>query len=318
LVSELSGALPRPVYDPVGQQNLPHQGLQITFMVGLLLRKPDFSALQGKTLSEVASQADKLANGGIEDKLHAHVLLSSILEQLPPSESGALAPLTGKLWSLEKSLHWHERYFSQAGQHKRIKDAFFKNCRNGFFLEIGAYDGVTGSNCLHFEKFMGWDGIAVEPSRTQFGLLQKNRTRQTINKAVGFADDTVEFIEVVEGLMQMSGVDSKEFAGTKYFVENDKTSRTVSYQIETVGVMEMLDGRSEVDFMSLDIEGAELQVLESIDFDALRIRVIAVENNAAGSPKYRRFFDKVGYSYYDTVGYDEIYFHPGSVDFTRT
>ena len=318
LVSELSGALPRPVYDPVGQQHLPHQGLQITFMVGLLLKKPDFSALQGKTLSEVASQADKLANGGIEGKLHAHVLLSSILEQLPPSESGALAPLTGKLWSLEKSLHWHERYFSQAGQDKRIKDAFFKNCRNGFFLEIGAYDGVTGSNCLHFEKFMGWDGIAVEPSRTQFDFLQKNRTCQTINKAVGFADDTVEFIEVVEGLMQMSGVDSKEFAGTKSFVENDKTSRTVSYQIETVGVMEMLDGRSEVDFMSLDIEGAELQVLESIDFDALWICVIAVENNAAGSPKYRPFFDKVGYSYYDTVGYDEIYFHPGSVDFTRT
>ena len=310
--------MPWPVYDPVGQQHLPHQGLQITFMVGPLLKKPDFSPLQGKTLSEVASQADKLANSGIEGKLYAHVLLSSILEQLPTLESGALAPLTGKLWSLEKSLHWHERYFLQAGQDKRIKDAFFKNCRNGFFLEIGAYDGVTGSNCLHFEKFMGWDGIAVEPSRTQFGLLQKNRTCQTINKAVGFADDTVEFIEVVEGLMQMSGVDSKEFAGTKSFVENDKTSRTVTYQIETVGVMEMLDGRSEVDFMSLDIEGAALQVLESIDFDALRILVIAVENNAAGSPKYRRFFDKVGYSYYDTVGYDEIYFHPGSVDFTRT
>ena len=283
-----------------------------------MLKKPDFQALRGKSLTEVVHHADKLANGGIEDKLHAHVLLSSILEQLPTSEAGALSRLTGKLWSLEKSLHWHDRYFSQAGQDKRIKDAFFKNCSNGFFLEIGAYDGVTGSNCLHFEKFMGWDGIAVEPSRTQFGFLQKNRTCQTINKAVGFADDTVEFIEVVEGLMQMSGVNSKEFAETKSFVENDKASRTVSYQIETVSVMEMLDGRSEVDFMSLDIEGPELQVLESIDFDALRIRVIAVENSAAGSPKFRRFFDKVGYSYYDTVGYDEIYFHPGSVDFTRT
>ena len=283
-----------------------------------MLKKPDFQALRGKSLTEVVHHADKLANGGIEDKLHAHVLLSSILEQLPTSEAGALSRLTGKLWSLEKSLHWHDRYFSQAGQDKRIKDAFFKNCSNGFFLEIGAYDGVTGSNCLHFEKFMGWDGIAVEPSRTQFGFLQKNRTCQTINKAVGFADDTVEFIEVVEGLMQMSGVNSKEFAETKSFVEKDKASRTVSYQIETVSVMEMLDGRSEVDFMSLDIEGPELQVLESIDFDALRIRVIAVENSAAGSPKFRRFFDKVGYSYYDTVGYDEIYFHPGSVDFTRT
>ena len=286
-------------------------------MVGLLLKKPDFKALEGKSLTEVAHHADVLANGGAEDKLHAHAIFSSILEQLPASEHEGLAILTEKLWSLEKSFHWHERYFSQAGQDKRIKDAFFKNCRNGFFLEIGAFDGVTGSNCLHFEKFMGWDGIAVEPSRTQFGFLQKNRTCQTINKAVGFDDDTVEFVEVVEGLMQMSGVDSKEFARTKSFVENDKASRTVSYQIETVGVMEMLDGRSEVDFMSLDIEGAELQVLESIDFDAVRIRVIAVENATAGSSKFRRFFDEVGYSYYDTVGHDEIYFHPGSVDFTR-
>ena len=306
------------MYYPFSAQRLPHQDFQINLKVGLLLKKPDFQALEGKSLTEVAHHADKLANGGAEDKLHAHAIFSSILEQLPTSEHEGLAILTGKLWSLEKSLHWHERYFSQAGQDKRIKDAFFKNCSNGFFLEIGAYDGVTGSNCLHFEKFMGWDGIAVEPSRTQFGFLQKNRTCQTINKAVGFADDTVEFIEVVEGLMQMSGVNSKEFAGTKSFVEKDKASRTVSYQIETVSVMDMLDGRSEVDFMSLDIEGPELQVLESIDFDALRIRVIAVENNAAGSPKFRRFFDKVGYSYYDTVGYDEIYFHPGSVDFTRT
>lgn len=287
-------------------------------MVGLLLKKPNFNALQGKTLTEVAHYADKLANGGLADKLHAHAIFSSILEQLPASEHEGLALLTGKLWSLEKSFHWHERYFSQAGQDKRIKDAFFKNCRNGFFLEIGAFNGVTGSNCLHFEKFMGWDGIAVEPSKTQFGFLQKNRSCQTINRAVGFADDTVEFIEVVEGLLQMSGVDSKEFADSKSLVENDKASRTVSYQVETISVMEMLGNRSAVDFMSLDIEGAELQVLESIDFDALQIRVIAVENAAAGSPKFRRFFDKVGYSYYDTVGYDEIYFHPGSVAFTRT
>ena len=278
----------------VRAQRPPHRNFQIDLKVGLLLKKPDFKALEGKSLTEVAHHADRLANGGIEDKLHAHAIFSSILEQLPASEHEGLALLTSKLWSLEKSIHWHERYFSQAGQDKRIKDAFFKNYRNGFFLEIGAYDGVTGSNCLHFEKFMGWDGIAVEPSRTQFGFLQKNRTCQTINKAVGFADDTVEFIEVVEGLMQMSGVDSKEFAGTKSFVENDKASRTVSYPIETISIMEMVDGRREVDFMSLDIEGAELKALQGIDFDALQIQVIAVENSETGSPKFREFFTGVG------------------------
>lgn len=286
-----------------------------------MLRKPDFSALQGKSLNEVANHAEGLAQGGLEDRLSAHAIFTSILEQLPATEDQGVArartAVTGRLWRLEKSFHWHERYFSQAGQDKRIKDAFFRNCRDGFFLEIGAFDGVTGSNCLHFEKFMGWDGIAVEPSKTQFEFLQRNRQCQTINKAVGFADDTVDFIEVVEGLYMLSGVDSEDFTATKSLIDNDEASRTVSYPIETIGIMEMVEGRREVDFMSLDIEGAELKALQSIDFDALRIRVIAVENNVTGSPKFREFFDRVGYRYYDTVGHDEIYFHPASVDFTR-
>ena len=290
-------------------------------VVGLMLRKPDVSALQGKSLNEVADHAERLAHGGAEDKIHAHAIFASVLEQLPASEdlgvARARATLTRKLWALEKSFHWHERYFSQAGQDKRIKDAFFKNRRDGFFLEIGAFDGVTGSNCLHFEKFMGWDGIAVEPSRTQFDFLRKNRRCLTINKAVGFADATVEFIEVVEGPYMLSGVDSDEFAETKSRLESDKVSRTVSYKVETVSVMEMVNGRSEVDFISLDIEGAELKVLESIDFSALRIHVIAVENNAIGTPIFRQFFDNIGYRYYDSFGHDEIYFHPESVDFTR-
>lgn len=290
-------------------------------MVGAMLRKPDFSALQGKSLNEVANHAENLAKGELEDRLIAHAIFASILEQLPASEDQGVArarvAVTGKLWLLEKSFYWNERYFSQAGQDKRIKETFFRNCADGFFLEIGAFDGVTGSNCLHFEKFMGWDGIAVEPSKTQFAFLQKNRRCQTINKAVGFADETVDFIEVVEGMYMLSGVDSEDFAATKSLIENDKKNRTVSYQIETVSVMEMVGERREVDFMSLDVEGAELKVLESIDFETLRIRVIAVENSAPGSVTFRRFFDDVGYRYFDTVGHDEIYFHPDSVGFAR-
>ena len=118
-----------------------NQDFQINLKVGLLLKKPDFQALRGKSLTEVAHHADKLANSGIEDKLHAHVLLSSILEQLPTSEAGALSPLTGKLWSLEKSLHWHDRYFSQAGQDKRIKDAFSKTAETGFSLRLAHMTG---------------------------------------------------------------------------------------------------------------------------------------------------------------------------------
>ena len=286
-----------------------------------MLKKPDFKALQGKSLNEVATYADRLAQGELEDRLNAHAIFTSILEQLPATTDRGIANarvmVTGRLWTLEKSFHWHERYFSQAGQDKRIKDAFFRNRKDGFFLEIGAFDGVTGSNCLHFEKFMGWDGIAAEPSRTQYKFLEKNRRCKTVNKAVGFSGDTVEFVEVVEGPAMLSGVNSEDFAMTKTFLDNDDASRTITYDVETVSVMEMVGDRSLVDFMSLDIEGAEMKVLESIDFDRVQMRVIAVENSDIGTPTFRTFFDGIGYRYFDTIGHDEIYYHPDSVSFTR-
>ena len=286
-----------------------------------MLKKPDFKALQGKSLNEVAAYAESLAQGELEDRLNAHAIFASILEQLPATMDRGIANarviVTGRLWTLEKSFHWHERYFSQAGQDKRVKDAFFRNRKDGFFLEIGAFDGVTGSNCLHFEKFMGWDGVAAEPSRTQYKFLEKNRRCQTVNKAVGFSGDTVEFVEVVEGPAMLSGVNSEDFAMTKTFLDNDDASRTITYDVETVSVMELVGDRSLVDFMSLDIEGAEMKVLESIDFDRVQMRVIAVENSDIGSPIFRTFFDGIGYRYFDTIGHDEIYYHPDSVSFTR-
>ena len=286
-----------------------------------MLKKPDFKALQGKSLNEVATYADSLAQGELEDRLNAHAIFASILEQLPATTDRGIAnakvKVTGRLWTLEKSFHWHERYFSQAGQDKRVKDAFFRNRKDGFFLEIGAFDGVTGSNCLHFEKFMGWDGVAAEPSRTQYKFLEKNRRCKTVNKAVGFSGDTVEFVEVVEGPAMLSGVNSEDFAMTKAFLDNDDASRTITYDVETVSVMELVGDRSLVDFMSLDIEGAEMKVLESIDFDKVQMRVIAVENSDIGSPTFKTFFDGIGYRYFDTIGHDEIYYHPDSVSFTR-
>ncbi|MGC6518530.1 MAG: FkbM family methyltransferase, partial [Candidatus Puniceispirillaceae bacterium] len=107
------------------------------------------------------------------------------------------------------------------------------------------------------------------------------------------------------------------FAMTKTFLDNDDASRTITYDVETVSVMELVGDRSLVDFMSLDIEGAEMKVLESIDFDRVQMRVIAVENNDIGSPIFRTFFDGIGYRYFDTIGHDEIYYHPDSVSFTR-
>ena len=136
-----SGALRRLVCYPFSAQRLPHQDFQINLKVGLLLKKPDFQALEGKSLTEVALHADKLANGGIEDKLHAHVLLSSILEQLPTSEAGALSPLTGKLWSLEKAFTGMSGIFRRQARTNGSRMPFSKTAETGSSLRLAHMTG---------------------------------------------------------------------------------------------------------------------------------------------------------------------------------
>ena len=66
------------------------------------------------------------------------------------------------------------KYYSQFGQDKFCYENFFINKEDGFFLEIGALDGIKFSNTYFFEK-RGWKGICVEPSPKKFSLLEKNR-----------------------------------------------------------------------------------------------------------------------------------------------
>ena len=66
-------------------------------------------------------------------------------------------------------------YYSQFSQDKYIYETFFKNKKEpGFFLEIGADDGIRFSNCKFFEETLNWKGIAIEPRNDAFNTLIEN------------------------------------------------------------------------------------------------------------------------------------------------
>ena len=73
--------------------------------------------------------------------------------------------------------------YSQFGQDLIVLD-FLKNKKNGFFIEIGASDGILLSNCYLLEKKYNWNGICIEPIPYKFDSLQKNRKCKCINKAI--------------------------------------------------------------------------------------------------------------------------------------
>ena len=86
-------------------------------------------------------------------------------------KSGALTPLIVLCCSLISFPSYTKKYFSWNSEDKYLNETFFKNKSDGVFIEIGAHNGIDGSNSYFFEKELGWKGICVEPIPEVFSLL---------------------------------------------------------------------------------------------------------------------------------------------------
>ena len=277
------------------------------------MKNIDLSHLVGKDVSVAFKEAQELFEKNLEGKIHAHKIYSHLIDQVPNEYSEKkLHVLRGmireKIWKCENFFFWNEKFFSQAGQDKIIKNHFFQNKKNGFFIEIGAYDGIIGSNCYHFEKFLNWEGIAIEASKIQYDKLKNNRKCKTVNKAISNKIKDVEFVEVIEGLTQMSGIKNENNTAIE-IINNNENSKSKISKITTTTFEEEITSNLEIDYLSIDIEGEELDLLKSIDFNKYTIKVISVENNVPDKFNYNTFFKSKNFSFFDRIGQDEIFFN---------
>ncbi|MDC0343518.1 MAG: FkbM family methyltransferase [Aestuariivita sp.] len=147
--------------------------------------------------------------------------------------------------------------------------------RNGFFVEFGATDGVELNNSWLLEKEFGWSGIAAEPARGWHSELRKNRNCMIDTRCVwSETGDQIEFTEARRGVN--SGISS--------FVPTGRKIRGTSYKVETVSLNDLLSdhGAPEViDYISIDTEGSEYDILQAVDFDRWTFRVMTIEHNHA-------------------------------------
>ena len=276
------------------------------------MKNIDLKEFRGKDILVLLKKADELFIGNLEEKIHSHKIYNNILEQIPIDyENIRLRELRWnlrqKIWNCERSFFWNENFASQSGQDKIIKNSFFRSKKNGYFVEIGAFDGVLGSNCIHFEKSMKWEGIAIEPSKIQFQKLSKNRNCKVLNKAISSTEKDVEFIEVIEGLTQMSGINNDDYSA-KTIIKNDENTKFNKIKLKTSTFNKNVLNK-EIDYLSMDIEGAELDVLQSINFKEYIIKVISVENNNPEKINFNSFLKENNFSFFDRVGQDEIFYN---------
>ena len=155
-----------------------------------------------------------------------------------------------------------------------------KNKKNGFYIDIGAYDGINLSNTYIFEK-LGWDGFCVEASPKTFEALKKNRKCDLYNydvcsKNIG---KTSFLISRADGLNVLEYHNTTEH---KKRIERESDNNMEYIEVDTITFEELMSNYkniNHIDFMSLDIEGGELDVLRSIDFDKYSFGLITVEYN---------------------------------------
>lgn len=166
---------------------------------------------------------------------------------------------------------------SQIGQDLNVLK-YYNNKLNGFFVEIGASDGIKFSNTYLLETSYNWKGICVEPLPHQFQNLCKNRPNSyCCNNAIYNQSNLNVLFDIANNADMLSGI-SNHIDRHKQEVEKNKTQITV----QTLSINDLLikyNAPQFIEYLSLDTEGSELEILKSLDFDKYKFGLIDVEHN---------------------------------------
>ena len=152
-----------------------------------------------------------------------------------------------------------------------------KNKRNGFFVEFGATDGVNLSNTFLLEKDYGWKGILAEPAQVWIQKLKENRNCFIDTRCVwSKSGETLTFYETKNAVLSTIDLYSNhDFLADKREDRNE-------YSVETISLNDLLlfyNAPAIIDYMSIDTEGSEFEILSSFNFSKYIIRVITIEHN---------------------------------------
>ena len=200
-------------------------------------------------------------------------------------------------------------YHSQYGQDRYFDQEIFKGKTNGFFLEIGSDDGISLSNTYFFEKNRNWRGICVEPRKVAFDILVNNRGCICENACIAEDNGQKEFLEIKGSGAMLSGLydnyDPKHLERIER--EHGGDTKTI-LQVKCITVDDLLKRHDviNIDYCSIDTEGNEMDVLNSIDFSRVKIHFFTIENNYH-DPRLEQFMEKNGYLLIDELRCDEIY-----------
>ena len=164
-----------------------------------------------------------------------------------------------------------------------LVDFILKKKTNGFYCEVGAADGINLSNTFFLEKERRWKGILCEPSLFWKERLLANRNENIlIFDAISDKNEIVTFYEKENNFL--SGLKK----GLNY---------SNIYDVKTISLNSVFSNFKiiELDYLSIDTEGNELAVLNGLDLDKFRPKIITIEHNYVNEKQIFKRLSKYNY-----------------------
>ncbi len=168
-------------------------------------------------------------------------------------------------------------------------DAIWKKRGPGYFVEIGAFEGAKKNSTIILEN-KGWQGVCVEPTPESFKKLTQNRKCRCENVAIWKEEGSIEFANYKEKPAWNGIVETLD----EYHQKRIDMATTITVPTKT---WDQLNFAPHIDYLQIDVEGAELQILDCIDWSKQKISYICIEDNASkgGDKTYTDYMRNLGY-----------------------
>ena len=170
----------------------------------------------------------------------------------------------------------YEQY-SQGGQDVYVTN-ILREKRDGYFVEVGAYDGFTISNTYLLEKNYGWKGICIEATPYRIQDLKNNRPNAICIETAVFSESNLELdftttpIDILNVITEYAEI-AVDFLNQNGQIIKVRTKTLTDILIEN-------NAPENIDYLSIDTNGSDFKVLEGLDFTKYKFNVITVKNSS--------------------------------------
>ena len=200
---------------------------------------------------------------------------------------------------------------SQGREDLFLSENYFFKKTGGTFLELGALDGLMYSNSYYFEQSLGWRGVLIEGSPVLYQKLRANRPEAiTVNAMICAEPRQLHWIETSNAIGGAWELMQDGFKKVKHpTMTDEKVAELPTVPCVRLDSVMARFGVTHVDLFSLDVEGAELSVLQAIDFNRFSASVIVSEYRP-GQRGVDDILKRAGYLKHNQIGSNHVFLHP--------